>query len=56
LYYLYDKLKGKKRFVVERTNAWLKSFRRLRMRFDYKAASFDYDVVTSVLSPLAYHN
>lgn len=40
-YYLYDKLKGKQRFVVERTNAWLKSFRRLRMRFDYKANSFE---------------
>lgn len=40
-YYLYDKMKGKKRFVVERTNAWLKSFRRLRMRFDYKASSFE---------------
>ena len=40
-YYLYDTYKGKKRFVVERTNAWLKSFRRLRMRFDYKASSFE---------------
>jgi transposase len=41
LYYLYDKLQGKKRFVVERTNAWVKSFKRLRFRFDYKAASFE---------------
>lgn len=41
LYYLYDKLKGKKRFVVERTNAWVKSFKRLRFRFDYKASSFE---------------
>lgn len=40
-YYLYDQEKGKKRYVIERTNAWLKSFRRLRMRFDYKAASFE---------------
>jgi transposase len=40
-YYLYDTYKGKKRFVVERTNAWMKSFRRLRMRFDYKASSFE---------------
>ena len=41
LYYLYDKLKGKRRFVVERTNAWVKSFKRLRFRFDYKASSFE---------------
>jgi transposase len=49
LYYLYDKLKGKKRFVVERTNAWLKSFRRLRMRFDYKAASFEAFLYLAIL-------
>lgn len=29
-----------KRFVVERTNAWTKSFRRLRFRFDYTMLSF----------------
>ena len=29
-----------KRFVVERTNAWTKSFRRLRFRFDYSLISF----------------
>ena len=29
-----------KRFVVERTNAWTKSFRRLRFRFDYSMLSF----------------
>lgn len=29
-----------KRFVVERTNAWTKSFRRLRFRFDYTVLSF----------------
>lgn len=40
-YYIYDTIKGKKRFVVERTNAWVKSFRRIRMRFDYKASSFE---------------
>jgi transposase len=40
-YYIYNKIKGKQRFVVERTNAWIKSFRRLRMRFDYKASSFE---------------
>lgn len=40
-YYMYTKAKGKWRFVIERTNAWIKSFRRLRMRFDYKASSFE---------------
>jgi len=29
-----------KRFVIERTNAWTKSFRRLRFRFDYSMLSF----------------
>lgn len=29
-----------KRFVIERTNAWTKSFRRLRFRFDYSMISF----------------
>lgn len=29
-----------KRFAVERTNAWTKSFRRLRFRFDYSLLSF----------------
>ena len=38
--YVYFPHLGKGRYVIERTNAWLKSFRRLRMRFDYKAASF----------------
>ena len=40
-YYMYDKAEGAKRYVIERTNAWLKSFRRVRTRFDYKAASFE---------------
>ncbi len=40
-YYLFQKEKCKKRYVIEQTNAWLKSFRRLRMRFDYHAASFE---------------
>lgn len=31
---------GKMRFKVERTNAWIKSFRRLRFRFDYTLKSF----------------
>lgn len=38
------KLRGEKsnvkRFVIERTNAWTKSFRRLRFRFDYSMTSF----------------
>lgn len=39
--YSYDADIGKQRFIVERTNAWLKSFRRLRNRFDYQTASFE---------------
>jgi transposase len=39
--YMYNKIAGKKRYVIERTNAWLKSFRRVRTRFDYKAESFE---------------
>lgn len=31
---------GKMRFKVERTNAWIKNFRRLRFRFDYTLTSF----------------
>ena len=31
---------GKMRFKVERTNAWIKSFRRIHFRFDYTLASF----------------
>jgi len=31
---------GKMRFKIERTNAWIKTFRRLRFRFDYTLASF----------------
>lgn len=31
---------GAMRFKIERTNAWIKSFRRLRFRFDYTLASF----------------
>ncbi len=36
----YDHELGKKRYKVERTNAWIKSFRRLRFRFDYTSVSF----------------
>lgn len=35
-----DQTDYKKRFVVERTNSWTKSFRRLRFRFDYSLLSF----------------
>lgn len=40
-YYLYLPTVGKKRYIIERTNAWLKSFKRLRFRFDYTATSFE---------------
>jgi transposase len=40
-YYMYMPNAGKKRFIIERTNAWLKSFKRLRFRFDYTATSFE---------------
>jgi len=36
----YNKSLGKMRFKVERTNGWIKSFRRLHFRFDYTLASF----------------
>jgi transposase len=39
--YRYDTEEAKHRFIVERTNAWFKSFRRLRNRFDYHIASFE---------------
>lgn len=31
---------GKMRFKIERTNAWIKTFRRLKFRFDYTLKSF----------------
>lgn len=36
----YNIALGKMRFKIERTNAWIKSFRRLHFRFDYTLASF----------------
>lgn len=36
----YDPKLGKQRFVVERTNGWLKSFRRIHFRYDYTLTSF----------------
>jgi transposase len=47
--YRYDKEEGKNRFIVERTNAWFKSFRRLRNRFDYTAASFEAFLYLAIL-------
>lgn len=40
-YYMYMPAEGKKRFIIERTNAWLKSFKRLRFRFDYTSTSLE---------------
>lgn len=37
----YDQNLGKKRYTVERTNAWWKSFRRLHFRFDRHVSSFE---------------
>ena len=36
----YNKNLGRMRFKIERTNAWIKPFRRLRFRFDYTLVSF----------------
>lgn len=49
LLYLSDKHLQKKRYVVEQTNAWLKSFRRLRHRFDYTFISFESFVYLAIL-------
>lgn len=37
----YDKELGKRRYTIERTNAWWKSFRRLHFRFDRYVSSFE---------------
>lgn len=37
----YDPELGKSRFVVERTNGWLKSFRRIHFRFDRTMVMFE---------------
>jgi transposase len=39
-HYEFDEGLAKKRFVVERPHAWLKSNRRLRLRYDYTFLSF----------------
>ena len=49
LLYLTNIPLQKKRFVIERTNAWLKNFRRLRMRFDYTLLSFIAFVYLAIL-------
>lgn len=49
LLYLTDTTLQKKRYVVEQTNAWLKSFRRLRNRFDYTLISFEAFVYLAIL-------
>lgn len=36
----YSQDLNKMRYRIERTNSWIKSFRRLRFRFDYTIASF----------------
>lgn len=37
----YDPKLAKRRYVVERTNAWLKSFKRLKFRFDRSTTTFE---------------
>lgn len=49
LLYLTNKTLQKKRYVSEQTNAWLKSFRRLRHRFDYTLLSFEAFVYLAIL-------
>lgn len=45
----FDPLLAKHRFVVERSNAWLKSFRRLKFRFDRTKLMFEAFVALAVL-------
>jgi transposase len=47
--YLEDVAVQRKRYVVERTLGWLKSFRRLRYRVDRTAASFQAFVYLAIL-------
>lgn len=49
LLYLVNIDLQKKRYVVEQTNSWLKSFRRIRMRFDYTLLSFEAFVYLAIL-------
>lgn len=47
--YRFDEPLGRKRFVVERFHAWMKSNRRLRMRYDYSLLSFKAFVYLSAI-------
>lgn len=49
LLYLVNTALQKKRYVVEQTNAWMKSFRRIRHRFDYTLLSFQSFVHLAIL-------
>jgi len=40
-HYAYHNLLGTYRYIVERTNAWMKSFKRLRFRYDRTTYSFE---------------
>lgn len=40
-YYLLDELLYKERFVIERTNAWMDSFRSILNRFDFSSSSWE---------------
>jgi transposase len=39
--YTHDSARFKRRYVIERTNGWLKKFRRLHFRVDRTTASFE---------------
>jgi hypothetical protein len=49
-HYPFDEPLAKKRFVVERFHAWMKSNRRLRIRYDYTLLSFKAFVYLSAKS------
>jgi hypothetical protein len=40
--YRYSRHINRFRFIIERTNAWVKSFKRLQFRRDYTIYSFEY--------------
>lgn len=45
----FDAMLAKQRYVVERSNAWIKSFRRLRFRFDRTKRFFEAFVLLAIL-------
>lgn len=49
LLYLKNTPLHKKRYVVEQANSWLKSFRKIRHRFDYTLLSFESFVYLAIL-------